>query len=425
MSTPGTMRNPLTLGFAGLVIVISITGAVYMKRVADARTLAGGVREAVAHPLVETVVVAPRRIPAVFDVRGFLSGFEEVAVRSEVSGRVIDKPVSDGQVVDRGVVLCGIDETFYSLAVQKAEANLAAAKGRAEESVSAVAVALAQQEDARAARDHAQVELKRVQDFSQTQDSAKIELLRCKTQCRRAEAQLRSAEAAHTRAEKILAVSRSGVALAESTLAEAREHLSRCRIVAPISGVIDRTACEVGEYVAAGQPLGEIIHLARMKLTVELSGGQVAALSPQTQAEVWVDAVPGVVYPAVLDHVAPKADPLTRRFRVEFHLANEDGRLRAGLFGRVRIPAGSEDDITVVPRRAIFRRFGADFGFVVVEREGGSVAELRRVTVEDLPGELERVRITEGLEVGERVAVKRPRNLKNGAQVSATETGGD
>lgn len=415
------MRDRLTLGFAGLIIVASVIGAFYMKRVADARSPEGAGGGAEPLPVVSVCRVVPEPIRVVFDVRGFLSGFEEVSVHSEVSGRVVNKPVSDGQVVERGTILGGLDDTFYALAARKAKANVAVAQGRQREAQSAIAVSQAQWHDAQAARDNAHTEFARIRDLYRNKESAEIEYERYETQFERAEAQLSSAQAAFDRAGETLEVAKAAVLAAELVLTEARETLSRCQVVAPIAGTIDRTAYEVGEYVVAGQPLLEIIRLDRMKLTVQMTGPQVRTLDSESRAEVVVDAVHGVVYPAELNHVAPKADPQTRKFRTEFHLENRDGRLRAGMFARVRVESTTWTDAIVAPRDAFFQQFGATFCFVIVEREGRSVARLRQVALEDIPGRIEQVRVSEGLAPGERFVVRRPRSLKSGTVVNVRE----
>jgi len=422
MSMPDTTRNRLTLGFAGMVIVASLVGALYMMGVADARTLGGGADDAEPLPVVEVTKIVPRQVPILFDVRGFLSGFAEVTVHSEVSGRVVSKPVHDGQQVELGTILCGIDDTFYSLAVQKAEANLGVARGQVREAQSAVAVAEARWNDAQAARDNAQSEFERIRKLYHGKESVEIEYERYETRLKRAEAQLLSAKAACNRAQKTLEVGNAAVGVAEASLAEARETQSRCRIAAPVTGTINQTRYEVGEYVVAGQPLVETIRLDRMKLIVELTGPQVDTLSEKSEAEVTVDAVPSVTFPATFNHVAPKAEPLTRKFRVEFHLDNPNGRLRAGMFARVRIRSTNWTDGIAAPRDAFFRQFGEAFCFVVITEEGVQpVVRLRRVKLLDIPGRIELVRVSEGLAPGDRLVVRRVRSLKDGVAVNISE----
>ena len=418
MSMPETTRNRVTVGLVIAVGTVALVGAVYMKRTADARDPEGvGDNDA---PIAEVgaLTVVASDVPLVFDMRGFLSGLEEVSVHSEVSGRVVGKPVRDGQQIESGAPLCTIDDTFYALAVRKAEANLSVARGQHREAASAVAVAEAQRRDAQAARDNANAEFERIRKLYQGDDSPEIEYERYETQYRRAEAQLTSAAAACSRAKETLAVGYAAVEVAEATLAEARESHARCHVVAPIAGTIDRTAYEVGEFVSAGQPLLELIRLDRMKLTVELTGSQAGTLLKSANAEVVVDAVSDTVYSAELSHVAPKADPRTRKFRVEFQLENADGKLRAGMFARARIQSAVWKEVVAEPRIAFFRQFGADFCFVLAERAGATVAEFRRVVLREIPGQLEQVRVISGLAPGDRLVIERPRNLADGAVVT-------
>jgi multidrug efflux pump subunit AcrA (membrane-fusion protein) len=392
-----------------------------MKRVADARALGGSERVREPVPEVAATEIAARPLPVVFEVRGFLRGFEEVTAHSEVAGRVLEKPVSDGQAVEASSPLCVVDDTFYALAVRKAAANVAVGEGQYQEALSAVAVAEAQRHDASAARDSAKIEFARIRELYQDSESPQIEYERYETQLERAEAQLASAEAALERARRSLAAGEAAVQVAEATLAEARERHARCRVAAPISGTLDQTFYEVGEYVVAGQPLAEIIRLDRLKLVVELTGPQVGTLDAGSRADITVDAAPGVVYEGQLNHVAPKADPQTRKFRVEFHLDNPDARLRAGMFALARIRSTEWSDAVIAPRHAFFRQFGSDLGFVVDEVAGEApVARLRQMILRDVPGRIEVVRVVEGLAPGDHLVVDRPRDLRDGMNVRVT-----
>ncbi len=425
MSTSEKRRSRLTFASGNVVVVGAVlmiiglvVGALHMKRLADARSPGGNQGETAQLPEVEAVEVATRQIPIVFDVRGFLEGFEEVTVHAEASGRIVQKPVEDGQPVEQGTVLCSIDETLYHLAEQKAEASLSVAQSQHREAESALEVARAQQRDAKAAHDNAKAEFERIENLYRDKHSLEIEYDRYETQFRRAEARLCSAKAAYKRAQEACGAAEAAVEVARVVLAEAREMLSRCQVRAPIAGTINQTRYEAGECVVAGQPLVEIIRLDKMKLIVNLTGAQVGTLGHQSQAEVSVDAVPGATYQAMLSHVAPKSDPLTRKFRVEFHLDNPDGRLRAGMFSRARIESATWQNVTAARREVFFRKFGADFCFVIVEEDGSLVARLRQVTLEDIPGRFELVRVAEGLTPGDRLVIKRPRHLKDATRVS-------
>ena len=77
----------------------------------------------------------------------------------------------------------------------------------------------------------------------------------------------------------------------------------------------------------------------------------------------------------------------SRQARAELEVANPDGRLRPGMFVRVRIVLATRDDAVTVPRDALVERDGGAAVYVV----DGEVARLVPVTL--------------GLDDGERVEV--------------------
>ena len=85
----------------------------------------------------------------------------------------------------------------------------------------------------------------------------------------------------------------------------------------------------------------------------------------------------------------------------------------------VRLDLGGRRPALLVPREAVQDEFGLSFVYVVhAEPEGGIIATRRRVIVRPVPfrpGELE---VTEGIEVGSRIATTGLRQLRDGIRVA-------
>jgi membrane fusion protein (multidrug efflux system) len=386
MTDHRSTRNYPALAAAGVAIVMPLVGAWYMMTKANARANEVVSSKSGSLPEVQVLTVEPSTVPVVLVARGFLRGFEEVTVHAEVNGRIQER-VDKGRRLAPGEVLCRLDDTFYRIAVEQAETN--------------VSVAEASLAEAQAARDNARVENDRV--LSLGANAAQIERDRAQTRLSGAEATVRKAEAS---------VLGAGV-----SLSQAREQLDRCVVRSPIGGRVDQVPVDVGEYAVAGQPLAEIIRLDSMKMEVELTGPEVALLNDKTRAEARVDAVPDHVYTGVIDHVAPKAHPVTRKFRVEIHVDNEDGRLLSGMFGQCRLTCEQREDVIRLPREAVLTRFGADCCYAVEQDGDLSVVRLRQLTTRDIPGQPEALEVIAGLEPGERVVARRARHVVDGAAV--------
>jgi HlyD family secretion protein len=152
----------------------------------------------------------------------------------------------------------------------------------------------------------------------------------------RARAAVRSAEAAVGRAE-------AEIRAAEESLAEAQSVLDDLSIHAPAAGVIVTRMVDVGEVVAAGAPLLEIVDLDRLYLKVYVPEFEIGKLRRGLKARIFTDAFPDEPFPAEVRYIASQAEftpkeVQTREERVKLVYAvrlylegNPDHRLTPGL----------------------------------------------------------------------------------------------
>lgn len=418
MGKPDHRKSLITPVIGAVVIVGLLGGAYYVKLQADAQASVGGQDADRVVAKVTVLQVRPHTVPTVVTVRGFLEGLTEVRVHAEVAGRVVRRAVSDSQKVEAGDLLCQVDPTLYRIAVSQAQANLAAALTTQEATNSQVDASGAQLERLQAQRDNARIEFDRLERLYREGNAARIEFDRRETTLRAAEAGVRAAEAALRKARQERNVAESSVALAQAKLAESQELLARCEIVAPQSGRVDRLLVEEGEYVVAAQPVADVIRLDRLKLFVELTGRQLASLGDQVAAELIADAHPDRAYPAVLQHVAPRADPVSRKFRVELHADNSDGRLLAGMFAECRLTGGRPREIMTLPASAVVRRFGKDYCYLVAIEQEQARCHLHRISTRGLASRADQVEVVAGLQTGDRVVVESHAELRDGMPVS-------
>lgn len=389
-----------------------------MMRRADARSQIVDVEGEEKTIPVEAFIVRNQNVPQIIEARGFLSGVDELLLHSEVDGRVVSHSVDDGAKVEAGDVLVEIDDTFYALAATQAKAELDRSIALMGEASAALEQSDAQLEAANARRSNAVDELARIERIRESGASPPIEYQRISTALDTAEADLRAAQASKVRFSNQLAVSKAAVAVAEAAHANAVARLERCVIRAPISARVNRFLVEPGELAMAAAPLVELVRLDQMKILVELSDADIGLVELLTKAEVSIDSAPDRVYEGRLHHVAPKVDPVSRKFQVELLVNNPDESLLSGMFGKVRLHCGELADAMTIPRSAVFKQYGADHCHVVTEEDGQLVSRLRRVEVESIRSHLDKLRVISGLTEGERVVLSRRRDVRDGALIA-------
>jgi len=150
------------------------------------------------------------------------------------------------------------------------------------------------------------------------------------------------------------------------------------------------------------------VHPARVTISVpEPAVGQVKV--GQT-LNVNVSSYPDEAFPAEVKFVSPALRTATRDLIIEAEAPNPDGKLRPGMFATVKLMIG-EDEQSTVPAEAI--KEDGNVRRMFLSRNGSAYEMVVRTGVTK-DG---RVAVLEKLTDGDRVIVKPPPTLRDGAAV--------
>lgn len=217
-------------------------------------------------------------------------------------------------------------------------------------------------------------------------------------------------------AETGLSRAKAGVSAAEAALAEVEANVGYSSVKAPMAGVVTAKFVDPGDMAAPGAPLLAVERQDPMQVTVQVSEQDLVYVRMKATVETEIEAVNGRgLFQSRVETVVPSADPGSRTFAVKVLVDNPDGRIRSGMFARVRLPKGSRAGL-LVPSATIVRE--GQLEGVYVLRDG--VARLRWVRLGRAYGE--RVEVVSGLSAGDRVVISPARSLRDGHPVRA---GGD
>ena len=262
---------------------ILILGGVILALVVVA-VVRGGNREL---PVVSTDTVQARDIVERVSASGKIQPEIEVKITAEVNGQIIDLPVKEGDVVEKGDLLVQLNPDIYEAALLRAEASLNSARSNLASARAQVAQGEANQFAAAKAFERAQ-SLLASKVISQAEfDQNEASYLTTNANLTSAKESVRSAEFAI----------RSG----EASLQEARDNLSRTTLVAPQAGVVTALSKEVGESVqgngfTAGEVIMNVSDLSTMEVNVEVNESDIVRIHMDDEAEIEVDAYLGETF---------------------------------------------------------------------------------------------------------------------------------
>jgi membrane fusion protein, multidrug efflux system len=238
-----------------------------------------------------------------------------VPVLAKVGGYVKTVNVSENDHVKAGQLLVQLDDADYRVRFQQAQADLAAAEatgggsgfsGQAQSQVQSAAgqrAALdAQIGAARANANRADLDLARARELAGKQIISKQQLDAAQASAEVAHANLLAAQRQAAAAGGTVNTAEAGVRVANARTLAARAaaenaqlQLDYTRITAPASGEVSRKQVEVGQLVAAGQPLMSIVADTGFWVTANFKETQLAKIRPGQPVEFEIDAYGGCV----------------------------------------------------------------------------------------------------------------------------------
>ncbi len=324
---------------------------------------------------VRAQAVEAKSIRRHIDLSGVLEPQRRVELFAEVGGRVTRLGAAELERVEADQVLVEMDPLLTEVAVERARAAVARAESQ---------LTLADSERGRfeslATRDAASASRR-----DQAVSAQKV-----------ATANLREARA---------------------NLAEARDQLAKKTIRAPFAGVLQDFPVEAGEFLRAGERVGELLDLATARVELGVTDREIVVLEADLPVTVRLEAYPEETFPGRVLRVGAAADTTSRKFPVEVELPNPAQRLLPGMVARVNLPLGEPQPLRALPRDAVLDQFGVRFVYVVAVEDDAWLARRRRVEVREIPFRPEDLELLSGVEDGERVAVEGLRELRDGIRV--------
>jgi RND family efflux transporter MFP subunit len=320
---------------------------------------------------IETTAVVERQVAMTVRSSGTFVADESSDVTPQVSGSVVETPVSVGDRVRAGQLVVRLDDRNAQLELNHAQAMLQQVEAQAQ---------------------NAKVEAARNKVLVASGDISKSAYEKIATQ-------LLTADAA-------VAQARARVALAEKAVADTR-------IVAPLDGHISARPVAVGEWVNTSSKLVTIVRIRPIKLELQVQEAYAARLRTGMTVRAETPAFPGVVFAGTVMAKNPSLDPASRAMTVEVKFPNNDQRLSPGMFGTADIALSETERALFVPKAAIAPIANGESSMVYIV--DGTTARVRVVQLAGTEDGL--TRVIAGLESGAIVATSALSQLFDGASV--------
>jgi membrane fusion protein (multidrug efflux system) len=333
------MQTHLRVSLRAAAVAAMAASAAACSKKADAAPGAGGPGGGRGGPsvtLAATDIAQPRLAPLedAIAVTGTLEPLERAEVRARLEGDVENVYVREGEAVRAGQLLAVFDAGNQAGNARSADADVAAARselGTAEWTL------------------------------EQNQELHREGAI--------PERDVRVAQQA-------VSAARARLAAAEARRGSSRREVGDTRVVAPVSGVIERRTVNPGEHINRNAALFTLVRGDVLELAAAVPERAAAAVQAGQSVRFTAD---GAQFTGRVARISPSVDPGSRSVTVYVQVPNADGRLRAGTFASGRIVSRVVDGALVVPAAAI--REGREGGPEVVYRVVDGKVDVVPVTI--------------------------------------------
>jgi RND family efflux transporter MFP subunit len=287
-----------------------------------------------------------------------------------VGGKIVARKVDVGNLVKRGQVLMQLDPQDLQLAQAQAVAGLTASESN---------------------RDLAKSELKRYQDLRDKNFVSQAVLDSKETAFRAAQATYEQAVAQNKTQSNQTAYT---------------------TLVADADGVVTGVDAEVGQVVAAGNPVVRVAQLGEKEIVIGIPEDKVDTIRRVSDVKVRVWAQPNDLIAGKIREISPIADPVTRTFTMKVSMPDAPADVRLGMTAYVRFAEKTATPQIRVPMTALFQDKNGSAVWVVEN----NVARLVPVQIGGSTGN--DITLTGGVASGQTIVTAGVNSLKPGQKVS-------
>jgi multidrug efflux system membrane fusion protein len=309
---------------------------------------------------------------------GTVTPLANVAVRTQISGILMQVNFKEGQMVNKGDLLAVIDPRPYQVALEQAQGQLQQAQAQLKE---------------------AQVDLGRYETLAQQDSIAKQQV----------------------DSQRALVSQYQGLVVTDqAAIDSAKLNLTYCHIVAPVTGRVGLRLIDSGNYVTPGDSNGLVVltEVKPMSVLFTLPEDNVPEVAARIHsgATLTVDAydrsLTKKLATGTLSTLDNQVDTTTGTFKLRAIFANEDESLFPQQFVNIKMLLDVARGATIISTSAIER--GQQGTFVYLVKPDDTVTATP-VTLGPVDGE--HVAVLSGLAVGALVVVDGADKLKEGMQV--------
>ena len=249
---------------------------------------------------VTTVMVKKEKLVAALRYSGTIEAYQNIPLNFQTTGTVQEVLVDAGDIVQKGQLLARLDQT---------------------DALSMYEITLSQYQQAKDAYDR----LKSVYEKGSLPEIKWVEM-------------------------------ESKLEQAQSSLNLAKNNLAKCKLHAPVNGMVGKRNIEPGmsSISIAAAPL-ELVDIRQVYVKISVPENEVARIVKGMKAIFTVSALNDKEFKGEVANISPVADRISRTYEAKILVPNPDLSLKPGMVCDVKMETAMEKELVMVPNQSVSR----------------------------------------------------------------------
>lgn len=307
---------------------------------------------------IESTKVSESTLYNAASAQGEIKAVKSIVLQSDISGKVSDLHLAEGQSVQAGETIIKLEDSIYNAALKQAKAK----------------------------HELSELKYERVKKLLQKGTGSSSEV------------------------EEALA----SLQFDEASVELATANVKKTHIVAPFAGVLGLKDVDIGDYINPGQPLVELVDISTILVDFYLPERYLLQLKEGLAVQLQIDAIADKTFTGKVYAISPALDSNLRAIHARAIFDNTDLLLKPGLFSRLNIVFNSYEHALTVPEESIIYKENSFYVFKII----GDEVALTEVRI----GVKEKgmVQILSGLEKDDEIVLAGQIKLFDGAKIMIT-----
>lgn len=169
-----------------------------------------------------------------------------------------------------------------------------------------------------------------------------------------------------------LEVAKANFESSKAMLDAIKDRVGFLTVRAPFSGVITERYVDNGALVQSGlsqssaRPLVDVMDISKLRLNIHVPESDVTAIIVGDSLSIIFPEIAGQKFEATISRIANALDPITKTMRIEVDIANEDLKLKPGMYAKIELTIRSGASSLSVPHPALLVEKNQFFIYKVV-----------------------------------------------------------